>query len=117
MNVVERGQNFVRELNELNINGISKYFEIQRETLEQYVEANRQRFAALREVKGVGDLVNAQREYYAAVQKNVTGSVEKQVDLARHNFEVTGKLVRGLFQPGVPASTAAPKPAAKAPKA
>lgn len=103
MNAIEKGQSFVKDLNSLNVNAVSKYFEIQREAVETFVEANRTRFAALREIKGISDFVNAQREYYAAVQKNVTTSVEKQVELARTNFESTGKLVRGLFQSDTPA--------------
>src|SRR4030095_134908 len=99
MNAIERGENFVKELNDLNVNAFTKYFEIQRAALEQYVDANRNRFAALRDVKDVESFVNAQRDYYAAVQKNVTTAIEKQVDLARSNFEATGKLVRDLFQP------------------
>jgi hypothetical protein len=98
MNPIERGQSFVKELNELNVNAFTKYFDIQREALEQYVDANRNRFAALREAKDVSGFVDAQREYYAALQKNVTAAIEKQVELARTNFEATGKLVRGLFQ-------------------
>ncbi|MGH8597487.1 MAG: phasin family protein [Gammaproteobacteria bacterium] len=97
MSVIERGQSFVKELNELNVNAVTKYFEIQREALEQYVGANRQRFEALREVKGLEDLVAAQREYYSAVQKNVADSIKKQADLVRENFTTTGKLVRELF--------------------
>ena len=98
MNPIERGQAFVKELNELNVSAFTKYFEIQREALEQYVDANRSRFAALRDAKDVGGFVNVQRDYYAAVQKNVTTAIEKQVELARTNFEATGKLVRDLFQ-------------------
>ena len=97
MSVIERGQSFVKELNELNVNGVSKYFEIQREALETFVGANRQRFAALRDVKGLEDVVAAQREYYAAVQKNVADSFKKQADLVQTNFTTTGKLVRELF--------------------
>ena len=97
MSVIERGQSFVKELNELNVKSFTKYFEIQREAIEQYVEANRARFAALREVKGVEDFVNAQREYYSAVQKNVADSVKKQADLVRDNVTTGGKLVRELF--------------------
>ena len=96
-NVIERGQTFVKELNELNVNSVGKYFEIQRDALEQYVGANRQRFAALREVKGVEDFIAAQREYYAAVQKNVSDSVKKQAELVRDNVTTAGKLVRELF--------------------
>lgn len=97
MSVLERGQSFVKDLNELNTNAVSKYFEIQREAIESYVEANRTRFAALREVKGVNDFVEAQREYYAAVQKNVQDSLKAQADLARDNFETTQQLVKDLF--------------------
>ena len=97
MSVIERGQSFVKEMNELNVKSVTKYFEIQREAIEQYVEANRTRFAALREVKGVEDFINAQREYYSAVQKNVADSVKKQADLVRDNFTSGGKLVRELF--------------------
>jgi hypothetical protein len=97
MSVIERSQSFVKELNELNVNSVKKYFEIQREAVEQYVGANRARFTALREMKGVEDLVTAQREYYAAVQKNVADSVKKQADLVRENFTTGGKLVRELF--------------------
>jgi hypothetical protein len=97
MSVIERSQSFVKEINELNVNAVSKYFEIQRGALEQFVEANKQRFAALREVKGLEDVVNAQREYYAAVQKNVTENIKKQVELVRDNATTTGKLVRELF--------------------
>jgi len=97
MSVIERSQSFVKELNELNVNAFTKYFEIQREALEQFVGANRQRFTALRDVKGLEDLVAAQREYYAAVQKNVADSIKKQAELVRDNFTTTGKLVRELF--------------------
>jgi len=97
MSVIERSQSFVKELNELNVNSVKKYFEIQREAVEQYVGANRARFTALREMKGIEDLVTAQREYYAAVQKNVADSVKKQADLVRENFTTGGKLVRELF--------------------
>ena len=48
-------------------------------------------------MKGLEDLVTAQREYYAAVQKNVADSVKKQTDLVRENFTTSGKLVRELF--------------------
>jgi Phasin protein len=95
--VIERGQTFVKELNELNVNAVTKYFEIQRDALEQYVGANRQRFAALREVKGLEDVIAAQREYYAAVQKNVADSFKKQAELVRDNVTTTGKLVRELI--------------------
>jgi hypothetical protein len=97
MSVIERSQSFVKEMNELNVNAITKYFEIQREAIEQFVGANRARFTALREMKGLEDLVTAQREYYAAVQKNVADSVKKQADLVRENFTTSGKLVRELF--------------------
>jgi hypothetical protein len=97
MNVLERGQSFVKELNELNVKSVTKYFEIQREAIEQFVGANRARFEALRDIKGVEDLISAQREYYAAVQKNVADSVKKQTDLVRENLTTSGKLVRELF--------------------
>jgi hypothetical protein len=97
MSVIERSQSFVKEINELNVNAFRKYFEIQREAVEHFVGANRTRFNALREIKGIEDLVTAQREYYAAIQKNVADNVKKQVELARDNFTTTGKLVRELF--------------------
>ncbi len=97
MNVLERGQSFVKELNEMNVKSVTKYFEIQREAIEQYVGANRTRFAALRDVKGLEDLIAAQREYYAAIQKNVADSVKKQTDLVRENLSTSGKLVRELL--------------------
>ncbi len=97
MSVIERSQSFVKEINELNVGAVSKYFDIQRTALEQFVEANKQRFAALREVKGLEDVVSAQREYYSAVQKNVTDNIKKQVELVRDNATTTGKLVRVLF--------------------
>ena len=97
MSVIERSQSFVKEMNELNVKAVTKYFEIQREAVEQYVSANRARFDALREVKGLEDFVAAQREYYAAVQKNVADSVKKQADLVRENFTTSGKLIRELF--------------------
>jgi len=97
MSVIERSQSFVKEMNELNVKSVTKYFEIQREAVEQYVSANRARFDALREVKGLEDFIAAQREYYAAVQKNVADSVKKQADLVRENFTSSGKLIRELF--------------------
>jgi hypothetical protein len=97
MSLIERSQSFVKEMNEMNVNAVTKYFEIQREAVEQFVGANRARFSALREVKGLEDFVTAQREYYAAVQKNVADSVKKQADLVRENFTTSGKLVRELF--------------------
>ena len=97
MSVIERSQSFVKEMNELNVNAAKKYFEIQREAVEHFVGANRARFTALREIKGLEDLVTAQREYYAAVQKNVADSIKKQADLVRENVSTSGKLVRELF--------------------
>ena len=97
MSVIERSQSFVKDMNELNVQSVTKYFEIQREAIEQYVSANRARFEALREVKGLEDLIAAQREYYAAIQKNVADSVKKQADLVRDNFTTSGKLIRELF--------------------
>jgi hypothetical protein len=97
MSVIERSQSFVKEMNDLNVNAVTKYFEIQREAVEQFVGANRARFTALREMKGLEDVVAAQREYYAAIQKNVADSVKKQADLVRENFTTSGKLVRELF--------------------
>lgn len=97
MSVIDRSQQFVKELNELNVSGMSQYFEIQREALEGFVEANRERFAALRDAKGISDYVNVERDFYAAVQKGFTDSVQKQAELARENWTSAGKLVRGLF--------------------
>ena len=79
------------------LSSVTKYFEIQREAIEEFVGANRARFTALREVKGLEDVISAQREYYAAVQKNVADSVKKQAELVRENFTTSGKLVRELF--------------------
>ncbi len=107
MSVIERGQSFVKELNELNVSGVSEFFKIQRESLEGLVEANRERFAALREVKGLSDVVSAERDFYAAVQKGFSSSVEKQTELARGNWETTGSLVRGLFTSADAADTQA----------
>ncbi len=107
MSVIERGQSFVKELNELNVSGISEFFKIQREALEGLVEANRERFAALREIKGLSDVVSAERDFYAAVQKGFSSSVEKQTELARGNWETTSKLVRGLFTSADAADTQA----------
>jgi len=103
MSLIERSQSFVKELNELNVNAVTKYFEIQREAVEQYVSANRARFTAMRDVKGVDDFVNAQREYYTTVQKSVADSVKKQVELVRDNLTTSGKLVRELFNADVAA--------------
>ena len=108
MSVLERGQSFVKDMNEMNTSSVSKYFEIQREAIETFVEANRTRFAALRDVKGVSDVVEAQREYYAAVQKNVQDSFKKQGELARDNFENTQELFKGLFNQDQDADEEAP---------
>ena len=107
MSVIERGQSFVKELNELNVSGVSEFFKIQREALEGLVEANRERFAALREIKGLSDVVSVEREFYAAVQKGFSSSVEKQSDLAKEDWETTGKLVRNLFSTSDAADTEA----------
>lgn len=108
MTVIERGQNFVKELNELNVSGMSQYFEIQREALEGFVEANRERFAALRDAKGISDFVNVERDFYAAVQKGLTSSVQKQAELAQENWSSAGKLVRSLFSAQEPSANDAP---------
>ena len=41
MSVIERSQSFVKEMNEMNVKAVTKYFEIQRKAIEQYVGANR----------------------------------------------------------------------------
>lgn len=107
MSAIERGQTFVKELNELNVSGISEFFKIQREALEGLVEANRERFAALREIKGLNDIVSVERDFYAAVQKGFSSTVEKQSELARGNWDTTGNLVRSLFATSDAANTEA----------
>ncbi len=107
MSAIERGQTFVKELNELNTSGVSEFFNIQREALEGLVEANRERFAALREIKGLNDFVSVERDFYAAVQKGFTSTVEKQSELARGNWDTTGNLVRSLFATSDAANTEA----------
>ena len=71
MSVIERSQSFVKDMNELNVKAVTKYFEIQRGAIEHFVGANRARFSALREVKGLEDVVTAHTNTHAAVQKNV----------------------------------------------
>ncbi len=117
MSVIERGQSFVTELNELNVSGISEFFKIQREAVEGLVEANRERFAALRDVKGLSDVVSVERDFYAAVQKGFSSSVEKQTELARGNWETTGKLVRDLFDSSSATEATAEEAVAKSAKA
>jgi hypothetical protein len=96
MSVIERGQSYLKEVGELNRETASKYFEIQKESVESFIQANRDRFAALRELKSVNDLVESERRFYAAVRDNVTTSVRKQWDLARHNFEAGRDLFLSL---------------------
>ena len=96
MSVLERGQSYLKDVGELNREVASKYFEIQKESVESFVQANRDRFAALREIKGLNDLVESERKFYAAVRDSVTESVKKQFELARHNFESSRDLLLQL---------------------
>jgi len=96
MSVLERGQSYLKDVGELNREVASKFFEIQKESLESFVQANRDRFAALREIKSLNDLVESEQKFYAAVRDNVTESVKKQFELARHNFESTRDLLLQL---------------------
>jgi len=113
MSVLERGQNFLKDVGELNREVASKYFEIQKESVESFIQANRDRFAALREIKSVNDLVESERRFYTAVRENVTGSIKKQFDLARHNFESSRDLMLELVGQK-PAKEAVPAQAAQA---
>jgi hypothetical protein len=113
MSVIERGQNFLKDVGELNREVASKYFEIQKESVESFIQANRDRFAALRDIKSVNDLVESERRFYAAVRDNVTSSVKKQFDLARHNFESSRDLMLELVGQK-PAKDAAPAQPAQA---
>ena len=97
MSVLERGQSYLKDVGELNREVASKYFEIQKESLESFVQANRDRFAALRDIKSLDDLVESERKFYAAVRDSVTDSVKKQIELARHNFESSRDLFMTLF--------------------
>jgi len=92
MSVLERGQSYLKEVGELNREVASKYFEIQKESIESFVQANRDRFAALRDIKSLDDFVESERKFYAAVRDSVTDSVKKQIDLVRHNFETSRDL-------------------------
>jgi hypothetical protein len=96
MTAIERGQNFLKDIGELNREVASKYFEIQKDSFESFIQANRDRFAALRDMKSLNDLVESERHFYAAVRENVTSSIKKQFDLARHNFESSRDLVLEL---------------------
>jgi hypothetical protein len=106
MSVLERGQSYLKDVVELNREVASKYFEIQKEGVESFVQANRDRFAALRDIKSLNDLVESEQKFYAAVRENVTESVKKQVELARHNFETSRDLFMALIGQKSEAKTA-----------
>jgi hypothetical protein len=109
MTVIERGQSFLKEVGELNREVASKYFEIQKDSFESFLQANRDRFAALRDIKSLNDFVESERQFYTAVRENVTTSIKKQFDLARHNFESSRDLVLELVgQKPSEKATAAP---------
>lgn len=97
MNVLERGQDFVKDIAEVNRHALSEYVDIQKDTFKKYVEANRERFAALREVKDINAFLDTQKHYYSTVQSSLKTSVRRQADLARHNFESTRDLVKNLI--------------------
>jgi len=114
MSAIERGQTFLKEVGDLNREVASKYFEIQKESFETFFKANRDRFAALREIKSLNDLVESERRFYTAVRENVTESVKKQVELARHNFETSRDLLLELVGQKPAEKAAAPEAPAQA---
>ena len=97
MTALERGESFVRDIAELNTNMVSECLEVQRESFETLLEAGRHWFAALRQVQDLSDVVEAQREYYAAVQENAQDSFERREHLVRQSVEAAQQLIRRLF--------------------
>ncbi len=99
MNVLERSQELANNMVELNKSAIKGHYGIQKKSVISAYEDNRERFAALREVKDFAGVIDAQREYYSAMQKNVTGVVRDQVSFARKNLDNAGQLLKAFVKP------------------
>ena len=99
MNVIERSQEFASNLVELNRAAIKGHYGIQRKSVVSAFENSRDRFAALREVKDFAGVIGAQRDFYSAMQKNVSGVVRDQYSFARENLDNAGQLVRAFIKP------------------
>jgi len=99
MNVLERSQEFASNIVELNKTAIKGHFGIQRKSVISAFEDSRDRFAALREVKNFDGVIGAQRDFYTAMQKNVSGVVREQYSFARENLDSAGQLVRAFIKP------------------
>ena len=99
MKVLERSQELANNIVELNKSAIKGHYGIQKKSVISAYEDSRERFAALREVKGISGVIGAQREYYSAMQKNVTGVVRDQVTFARENLDSAGQLLRAFVKP------------------
>jgi len=99
MNVLERSQEFASNITELNKAAIKGHYGIQKKSVISAFEDSRDRFAALREVKDIAGVISAQREFYSAMQKNVSGVVRDQYSFARENLNSAGQLVRAFVKP------------------
>lgn len=94
MNVLERSQEFAAGMVELNKSAFTGHYGIQKESVVSAIEANRTRFAALREASNLNGVIDAQRGFYSAMQKNVSSLVREQFTFAKENVGNASELLK-----------------------
>ncbi len=102
MSAMERATEFFTQLNTLNTEGASSWFEIQRKGVEAVVSAVQARNAALQNVKGVEDWASAERAFWTALNDSATETFKANVELA----QAQASRAQTLFGELVPAPAA-----------
>ncbi|NJN52937.1 MAG: hypothetical protein HC809_15430 [Gammaproteobacteria bacterium] len=95
MSLSERVSNLVSELAGLNRDAAGQWISIQRTGLEGVVKAHRDRFAALQQVKGLQDLVEAERAFLAELNETAVNQFKANVELAQTSFSRMQSMARG----------------------
>ncbi len=111
MNIIEKQTELSKSLYEINSATLKELATLQRESVEKYIEANRDYGERLPEIKSVTDLMTLQREYGETLMSNTREAMEAQTEIVRGAFEETSEALRTAF------TFDSPKPKAKKAKA
>lgn len=113
MNIIEKQTELGKSLYEINTSTMKEYFELQKNSFEQYVAMNREFGAKLPELKDISSAIELQKEYNETLWAHTKSSFNAQSELLKGAFSNTREALKTAYTFET-AEEEAPKPKAKA---
>lgn len=113
MNIIEKQTELGKSLYEINTSTMKEYFELQKNSFEQYVAMNREFGAKLPELKNISSAIELQKEYNETLWAHTKSSFNAQSELLKGAFSNTREALKTAYTFET-AEEEAPKPKAKA---